>query len=273
MFREYFPAFSAIFLLSALWHFRLLSAIIIRFFQLKTHHSKLTMAIEAVKIPQNVYVEDHIIGPITLKQLGITGVGAGISYVIYSIVTKAGFIEVPIQVLCWIPAVIGAAFAFFKINDLSLFSIILLTIERMNKPNERYWSPSPGLSINLITRQTMKQMETSETKASDTTSKLAEMTRQMEKRQEEINHLAVHDIQKPSALEPVKTMFQDITAPAEHVIETADVPVTDASEKEPLSLAPVQPHRIKADGLIPAYSIDTIHLSVPTFRDTADVSF
>jgi hypothetical protein len=232
------------------------------------------MAIEAVKIPQNVYVEDRIIGPITLKQLGITGIGAAISYVIYSIVTKAGFNDVVSQVLCWVPALIGAMFAFFKINDLSLFSLILLTIESVNKPNERYWSPSPGLSINLITRQTMKQMETTEAKAADTVSKLAEMTRQMEKRQEEINHLAVHDIQKPSALEPVKTMLQDITAPEEHIMETTDIPVIDASDKEqPLSLSPVQPHRIKADGLIPAYSIDTIHLSIPTFRDTADISF
>lgn len=231
------------------------------------------MAIEAVKIPQNVYVEDRIIGPVTLRQLGITGIGAAISYVIYSIVTQAGFNDVVSQVLCWVPALIGAMFAFFKINDLSLFSIILLTIESVNKPSERYWSPSPGLSINLITRQTMKQMETTEAKAADTVSKLAEMTRQMEKRQEEINHLAVHDMQKPSSLEPVKTMLQDITAPAEHVMESMDIPVTDASEKEPMSLAPVQPHRIKADGLVPGYCIDTIHLSVPTFRETADIAF
>lgn len=231
------------------------------------------MAIEAVKIPQNVYVEDRIIGPVTLKQLGITGIGAAISYVIYSIVTKAGFNDVVSQVLCWIPALIGAMFAFFKINDLSLFSIILLTIENVNKPSERYWSPSPGLSINLITRQTMKQMETTEAKAADTVSKLAEMTRQMEKRQEEINHLAVHEMQKPSSLEPVKTMLQDITAPAEHVMESMDIPVTDASEKEPMSIIPVQSHRIKADGLNPGYCIDTIHLTIPTFQQSADISF
>lgn len=231
------------------------------------------MAIEAVKIPQNVYVEDRIIGPITLKQLGITGIGAGISYVIYSIVTKAGFNDVVSQVLCWIPALIGAMFAFFKINDLSLFSIILLTIESMNKPNERYWSPSPGLSINLITRQTMKQMETSEAKNADTMSKLAEMTRQMEKRQEEINHLAMHETQKPASVEPIKTMLQDITAPIDNTPESVSVNVTDTSSKEPMSIAPVQSHRIKADGLIPSYSIDTIHLTVPTFLSPADISF
>lgn len=231
------------------------------------------MAIEAVKIPQNVYVEDRIIGPITLKQLAITGAGAAISYVIYSIVTKAGYKDIVSQVLCWVPAVIGAAFAFFKINDLSLFSIILLTIEKINKPSERYWSPSPGLSINLITRQTMKQMDTTETKAIDTVNTLAEMTRQMEKRQDEINHLAAHEPQTPSALEPVKTMMQDITTPEEHVMDSIEIPVRNAEDNAPDTLLPVQSHRINANRLNPAYSIDTIHLTLPTFRDTADISF
>ena len=61
------------------------------------------MAIEAVKIPQNIYVEDRIIGPVTLKQLIITGLGMGISYVLYATVTKAGVTNIPVLVACWIP--------------------------------------------------------------------------------------------------------------------------------------------------------------------------
>ena len=35
------------------------------------------------KVPQDVQREDTIIGPLTLKQLGILGVGGGIAYGIY----------------------------------------------------------------------------------------------------------------------------------------------------------------------------------------------
>ena len=56
------------------------------------------MAIEPVKIPQNVYVEDRIIGPVTLKQLAMVGIGMGISYAIFASVNKNGTVGIPISV-------------------------------------------------------------------------------------------------------------------------------------------------------------------------------
>jgi len=159
------------------------------------------MAIEAVKIPQNIYVEDRIIGPVTLKQLIITGLGMGISYVLYAMVTKSGVTNIPVLVMCWIPGFIAACFAFLKINDLSLFNIILLMIEGMNKNNVRYWSPHPGLSINLITRQWEKEWSNANAKAAVNAARLAEVTLQMQKRQEEMNRFASHQEQRPETLE------------------------------------------------------------------------
>lgn len=190
------------------------------------------MAIEAVKIPQNIYVEDRIIGPVTLRQLIITGLGMGISYVFYAIVTKAGVTSIPILVACWIPGFIAACFSFLKINDLSLFNIILLMIEGMNKNNVRYWSPHPGLSINLITRQWEKEWSNANAKAAVNAARLAEVTLQMQKRQEEMNRLASHQEQRPETLE---TLTPTPT------------------------LTPTNPEAVSTDqGLDPALSIDNI---------------
>ena len=64
------------------------------------------MPIEPVKIPQNVYVEDRIIGPITLRHLIICGLGGGISYALYSTAAKAGVMSMPLAVVLWSPALI-----------------------------------------------------------------------------------------------------------------------------------------------------------------------
>lgn len=197
------------------------------------------MPIEAVKIPQNVYVEDCIIGPVTLKQLMITGIGTGIGYMFYALAIKAGVRSIPILVVCWTPTLIAAAFSFLKINDLTLLNLILLMIEHMNKPSQRYWSPHPGLSINLITRQATKELDSANTKIADNANRLIDITRQLEKRQEEMNHLAAHNNPNPDALEPVKTQL----ATAEHR---------------------VNPGHIQSEGLDPARSIDSIAVNIVT---------
>lgn len=213
------------------------------------------MPIEAVKIPQNVYVEDRIIGPITLKQLFITGIGAGISYALYATVTRAGYTNLAYVAVCWSPTLVAAAFAFMKINDLSLFNIILLSIENANKPNIRYWSPHPGLSINLITSSMAREVADAGAKAATNANKLAEITRQMEKRQEEMNRLGTHDSPNPGATEPVKTRISEGMKHGvyEHESET---PAAETAAVE--SPAPVRSERVQASGLDPKKSIDGV---------------
>lgn len=110
------------------------------------------MAIEPIKIPQNVYIEDRIVGPLTLKQIITVAVGCGFSYGLYSLLIQSyGKIPLPITVMAWIPGALSFVFAFIKINDLSLFRIILLMVERINKPETRVWTPRRGLTINIRT--------------------------------------------------------------------------------------------------------------------------
>ncbi|MDO8468543.1 MAG: PrgI family protein [Candidatus Peribacter sp.] len=108
------------------------------------------MPIEPVKIPQNVYVEDRIVGPVTLRQLIILLATAGFSYAIWTLAkNQLGASSIPITIVCWIPFVIGAAFAFVRIQGISLMRFILLMAEKMDKPAVRLWSPRRGISINF----------------------------------------------------------------------------------------------------------------------------
>ncbi len=206
------------------------------------------MPIEAVKIPQNVYVEDRIIGPITIRQLFVTGIGVGIGYMCYALAVQAGIRNLPILVVCWTPAVIAAAFAFFKINDLSLLTIILLGIESINKPAQRYWSPHGGLSINLITTQATKEMLDAHTKIISDANRLADLTRQLEKRQEAMNKLALHDSPTPDDVEPVQTQLEQVERAEE-----------ESSSEEPSTIMlRVNTERVRTEGLSPERSIDQI---------------
>jgi hypothetical protein len=116
------------------------------------------MPIEPIKIPQNVYVEDRIVGPLTVKQVLIVGAGAGFSYILYSMLTQAyGALALPLTLLVWSPTGVAAVFAFIRINDVSMFKLLLLTIEKINKPSIRTWSPRRGIMINIRTSSGQKE--------------------------------------------------------------------------------------------------------------------
>jgi len=117
------------------------------------------MTVDPVKIPQNVYVEDRIIGPVTLRQIMIILGGSGISYAIWAVMKSAGSMSVIQAGIAWIPCVVAVLFAFVKINGISLFRISLLLIERINKPAKRTWQPRQGIYINFVTKEPKKENE------------------------------------------------------------------------------------------------------------------
>ncbi len=91
------------------------------------------------KIPQNVGIEDKIVGPLTLKQLIILAVGGGISYVLFAILTKIydlNFIE---YFVIAIPLLFSIAFALIKINNIPLIKFMYLFLEFSIKPKKRIW--------------------------------------------------------------------------------------------------------------------------------------
>ena len=90
------------------------------------------------KVPQNVQREDTIIGPITLKQLIILGIGGTIAYALFTSLSRTYFWEI------WLPpvAIIGAitlAFAFVKIHNLPFHRFLMNFLEYNLLPKKRIW--------------------------------------------------------------------------------------------------------------------------------------
>lgn len=95
------------------------------------------------KVPQDVQREDTIIGPITLKQLGILGAGGGFAYAIYVSLAKTYFIEV------WLPPVaivvcVTLAFAFLKVHALKFHIFLMSFIQYHLLPKQRTWIQETG---------------------------------------------------------------------------------------------------------------------------------
>lgn len=116
------------------------------------------------KVPQNVQREDRIVGPLTLKQLIICGIGGSIAYGLY-----VGLAEIYIPFTALIPAVIiGAitlAFAFLRPLDLSFTRWIIRWIEFSLIPKKRPWIKSsaeimvPAVSKKSLSKAKKKKEE------------------------------------------------------------------------------------------------------------------
>jgi PrgI family protein len=91
------------------------------------------------KIPQNVGIEDKIVGPLTLRQLIIIAVGVGVSWVLFSIFNKLYELNVIEDAVIAMPGLLSVAFALIRINDLSLTKYIFLLLEFSIKPKKRMW--------------------------------------------------------------------------------------------------------------------------------------
>lgn len=90
------------------------------------------------KVPQNVQREDTIIGPVTLRQMAILGIGGGIAYTLYISLSKIYYAYVwgPIVGLI---ALLTVAFAFLKIHNLPFHRFLMNTIEFNLLAKKRIW--------------------------------------------------------------------------------------------------------------------------------------
>lgn len=95
------------------------------------------------KVPQNVQREDRIVGPLTLKQLIICGVGAITAYAIYVSLAKT-YIWITWGPPIAIVTIITIAFAFIRPLDLSFGKWILRWAEFSLLPKKRHWIKASG---------------------------------------------------------------------------------------------------------------------------------
>jgi len=116
------------------------------------------------KVPQNVQREDRIVGPLTLKQLIICGIGFAVDYAIYTSLSKY-YIWVTWILPVGIVAIITMAFAFAKPLDLSFTKFIMRWIEFTILPRKRFWILNAAEAYPVSTGTTTVKKTITETKA------------------------------------------------------------------------------------------------------------
>lgn len=91
------------------------------------------------KIPQNVAIEDKIVGPLTLRQLIMLAIGFGISYTLFAILSKMYELNIIEYIIIALPGLVAVAFALVKINGIPLLKFFFLFLEFSIKPKKRIW--------------------------------------------------------------------------------------------------------------------------------------
>ncbi|MCC6643261.1 PrgI family protein [Candidatus Peregrinibacteria bacterium] len=95
------------------------------------------------KVPQDVQREDRIVGPLTLRQLIICGIGFSMAYAIYTFVGR-DYEVITALIPVIIIAIITITFAFVKPLDLVFEKYILFLIESLVLPPKRFWLKGTG---------------------------------------------------------------------------------------------------------------------------------
>lgn len=192
------------------------------------------MPIEAVKIPQNVYVEDRIIGPVTLRQIMIMMASAGVSYALWAVMRASGYTGTFYTTISWTPTLIGGLFAFVKINGIGMLRILLLSLERMRKPTTRRWAPHRGIYVNILTSVAIPERENPDI--------ALKREKHQQTKVEELSHL----------LDKGPEEMQE----AEGLV---DAPIAEEKAAEPEDAPlPVNPSRIRAEERMSPASVDGI---------------
>lgn len=90
------------------------------------------------KVPQDVQREDRIVGPLTLRQLIICGIGFSIAYALYTTIGR-NYEMITALIPVIIIGLITVVFAFIKPLELNFERYILYRIESLILPPKRYW--------------------------------------------------------------------------------------------------------------------------------------
>lgn len=101
------------------------------------------------KVPQDVQRADRIVGPLTLRQLIICGIGFTISYAIYTLLGRDYELItaiIPVAII----ALITIVFAFIKPLNMNFEIYMLFWIESLILPHKRYWLKGTGDPSRLM---------------------------------------------------------------------------------------------------------------------------
>lgn len=127
------------------------------------------------KIPQDVQREDTIVGPLTMRQLIITAIGGGITYGIYTFLSRTYTWQVWFLPTLFFAA-LTIAFAFVKVHELSFTQYLISGMAYLFLPRQRSWIKGSGDPVRSIEQPKITTTEKSQAqkkeKQEDTIKKL-----------------------------------------------------------------------------------------------------
>ena len=92
------------------------------------------------KVPQNIDMEDRIVGPLTMVQFVLVMVGGMLVYLAYTLFTPSTFWFAAIPI-----ALVTLTLAFVKVNDQPFPKFLAATILFLVRPKNRVWQKEDGV--------------------------------------------------------------------------------------------------------------------------------
>lgn len=104
------------------------------------------------KVPQNIDIEDRIIGPLTMTQFVYAVIGGFICYAIFQNVAA------PLSYLIIAPvALFVLCLDFVKINERPFLNFFLAAIQYTSNPKQMMWHQGDGTDLQIEIYQAQKQ--------------------------------------------------------------------------------------------------------------------
>jgi len=96
------------------------------------------------KVPQNIDMQDRILGPLTMVQFVYAVVGFGTCYAIFSSLPRplSYFLIAPI-------ALFVICLDFIKVNERPFLDFFISAIEYASTPKKRFWHQSLGSNLDI----------------------------------------------------------------------------------------------------------------------------
>jgi len=130
-------------------------------------------------VPQNVEIEDKLIGPLTLKQFLYLLAGGILEFFFFSV------FDTELFVLISIPTIgLAAAFAFVKVYDQKFSDFLLIMMRFAVTAKKRVWKRMPGA---LTSQSTFGQVV--KTKSKEEQNRIREVIKEKQLRLEKLDDL------------------------------------------------------------------------------------
>jgi hypothetical protein len=96
------------------------------------------------KVPQNIDMQDKILGPLTMLQFVYAVVGFGTCYAIYVSIPK------PFSIILILPiAFFVVCLDFIKVNERPFLDFFIALVEFIASPKQRFWHQDTGSDMKV----------------------------------------------------------------------------------------------------------------------------